>query len=87
MPVPVMNVRVVRVAVDLHMVDMEMCMRFGSVPGMIVGVPVMFVMHVAVGMCEGFVGVQVFVALGEMQPHARAHERCSRPEEWRRRFR
>ena len=76
-----MDVGVVRVAVGNGIVCVRMRMRFGAIPREIVGVLVMDVMHVAVGMGDGFVRVHVLVAFGQVQPHADAHQYGGNPEE------
>jgi hypothetical protein len=45
------------------------------------GVLMMEVVHVRVGVFEGFVPMKMVVLFEEVEPDAHAHERCGAPEE------
>lgn len=75
-----MDVRVMRMAVGDRRMGVLVGMRLVPVPVEIVRVLMMLVMHVAMGVGDSLVGVQVFVALGEVQPDTGRHQRGSQPE-------
>lgn len=70
---PMMNVRIVWMAVFQRFVFVVMRVRFFAVPWKIMFVLVMFVVDMAVRVREAFMLVQVYVVLGEVQPHAKGH--------------
>jgi len=70
-----MQVRVVRVSVGDRGMPVRVRVRLGAVPRKVVVVPVMLVVHVPVRMLQRFVRVRVLVPLGQVQPHAGAHQR------------
>ena len=76
----VVNVRVMRVAVSDDLVLMQMGMGLGAIPGEVMLVPMMFVMHVRVAVQQWLVRVQVVMTFGEMQPDARCHQSGCYPE-------
>lgn len=80
MPVLVMDVRIMGMAVGQWRVGVLVGMRFAPVPFEIVRVLVVFIVHVAVGVGDRLMGVQVFVPFGQVQPYARTHQRCGQPE-------
>ena len=62
MPVPVVDIRVMRVTVPQRLMAVKMAVGFAAVPGEIVRMPVMCVVHVPVPVREGGMGMQVFMA-------------------------
>ena len=72
MAVPVMQVRIVRMAVPQRRVAVHMGMRFSKFTFM--HMPVMFVMDMAMIMNELRMDVFVFMAFGQMQPQADCHQ-------------
>jgi len=75
MRMPVMNVGVVRMAVRDGMVDVWMDVRFHSVPGERMLVPVVFIVGMGVRMLDRLVRMLVSMVLGYVEPHAQSHER------------
>lgn len=69
----VVDIRIMRVTVRDRFVGMRVRMRLLAIPLEIVRVLVMRVVHMAMGVGHRFVGVQVLVVLGQVQPYARAH--------------
>ena len=75
---PVMRIRVVRMRVIERFMPVHMGMpdigwrRFGML------VLMMFVMRMLVAVLQKLVGVRVFMALGQVQPDANAHQRGGR---------
>ncbi len=61
MPVPVMDIRVMRMGVDRRRVFMKMSMRLAGTDLFIVGMGVMFVMDMAVFMGDFLMGMLVNV--------------------------
>jgi hypothetical protein len=51
-------------------------MRLGAIPGDIVLVLVMLVVHMRMLMRLGFMAVVVFVTLAQVQPHSGGHQQC-----------
>ena len=82
-PMPMMDVRVVRMAVQQRLVAMLVGMRLLSAPGGVVRVPMVRVVNVQVIVSERFVPMLVFVPLGQMQPDAERHRSCGRPKNQR----
>ncbi len=80
MGMAVVEIGVMRVRVDQRLVAMPMCMRFAAVPLERMLVPVMRIVHVLVIVLHRLVRMLVLVPLGEMQPHAEPHQRCSSPK-------
>jgi hypothetical protein len=80
MPMPMMDVRVVRMAVQQRLVAMLVGMRLFAVPAGLVRVPMVRVVNVRVIVSERFVQMLVFVPLGQMQPDAERHQGCGRQE-------
>lgn len=76
----VMDVWVMRMAVGQRHMGVLVGVRFAAVPVEIVRMLMVFVVYVAVRMGDRLMGVQVLVALGQMQPYASAHQRGSQPE-------
>ena len=62
-----------------HM-PMRMHVRFRAVPGEVMPVLVMLVVHVFMCVFEWLVRVLVLVMFGQMQPDAGSHQRGSDPE-------
>ncbi len=81
-----MDIRVVRVRMNEGCMDVLMRVRAPGVPREVMGMLVMFVMHVAVGVFQRRVRMQVHVTLGDMQPHAQRHEGARQPEAGRGHF-
>ena len=80
MPMPVMNVRIVGMAVRQQRMRMLVRVGFLPIPRKIVRVLVMGVMDVSVRMRHGVMRMQVFMALRQMQPYACRHECGGGPE-------
>lgn len=76
MPVPVMDVRVVRVSVFERGVDVFVDMRFAGRIVRFVRMLVMFVVAVAVLVDQGVMQVKMVVPLGQMQPDPDQHQRA-----------
>jgi hypothetical protein len=81
MPVPVMDVGVVRVPVSQHLVSMRMRMWFVAGPREVVLVPVVLVVSMVMRVLEGFVSVHVLVPFAHVQPDAESHQHGGRPEQ------
>ena len=75
-----MHVREVRMAVREGLMPMRVGVRLDAIPGEVMCVAVVFVMHMPVGMCQGLMRVRVFVPLGQVQPDAHPHQRRRQPE-------
>ena len=73
MRMPVMYVRIVRVAVHERLVRVKVRVGFGAVPG-VVRVLVVLVMHVRVPMFHELMRVLMDMGFRHMQPHARNHQ-------------
>ena len=80
MPMPMMDIRVMRVAVHQWRVLVEMGMRRVPVPREVVFVPMVFVVYVGMVVRERHMCVLMGVTLGEVQPHAGRHESGRAPE-------
>ena len=80
MPVPVMDVREVRMAVRGRIMSVRMHMGFSAVPVEIVGVPMVLIVRVLVGVIQKFVHVGMLVPLAHMQPNAPTHQGRGDPE-------
>jgi hypothetical protein len=78
--VPVMEVRIMRMAVPHCRVLVLVAMRLVPVPAGRMLVPVMLVVHVLVRVCHALVDVLMLVALRHVQPHAGRHQRAGNPE-------
>ena len=78
MGVPVVDVRIMRMRVDQLLVAMPVGMWFAGWVVRTVSVLVMLIVVVKMFVFHWFVPVQVFVALGQMQPDPRAHQRGRR---------
>ena len=64
---------------------MGMGMRLPPIPREIMAVLMVFVVDVRVGMVQCFMHMPVPMGLGQMQPHANAHQNRGDPERrWRR---
>ena len=75
MRVSVMQIRIVPVSVHEPFVDVRMHMRFASIPGERMRVPVMLVMDMAVLVLHRLVDVLVAVAFRQVQIEAQGHQR------------
>ena len=73
MPVPMVGVWVVRMVMDQFFVMMFVNVRLCSVPGEIMSVPVMDVMHVGVPMIDRVMDMFMHMALGQVQYDSRSH--------------
>ena len=80
MNVPMMNVRIVRVAMAERLMLVSVRVRFGAVPVEVVPVAMMLVVKMGVNMGERFVPVQVLVVFGEVQGNASRHQNRGSPE-------
>ena len=85
--VGVVHVGRVRMRVVDPAVPMKMAVRLAGRFAAGVGVTMMFVVHVRMRMRHRLVNVPVFVALGEVQPHAQPHEATRRYQSERHGFR
>ena len=72
--VTVMQIREVRVAMTKRLVQVDVAMRLAGRSPRRVGVLVVLVVDMCVGVLERLVPVLVVVPLGEVKPHAGAHE-------------
>lgn len=70
MRVPVVQVGVVRMRMDQARVAVRMHVRFAPVPGEIVLMPVMRVVHMLVRVLHFLVRVRMFMMFGQVQPDA-----------------
>ena len=68
MAMPVMNVRVMGMAMRKRPVDVVMDMRLTAIPGEIVRMLVVDIVRVAVAMRQGLMAVGMGMALGQVQP-------------------
>ena len=75
MPVPVVQVRIVRVPVGERFVGMGVGMRLLDRRARIMRMPMVLVVPVRMAVQEPLVGVLVLMPLGEVQPHPGPHER------------
>ena len=73
-PVAVMGIRVVRMPMPEEDMRMPVCVRLAERVIRPVAVPVMIVMNVAVLVIDRRMFVLVLMPLGQMEPHADAHE-------------
>ena len=76
MSVPVVNVRIMGVAVRQRLMPVRMHVRLADRVVGPVSVPVVHVVDVGMGVRHRFVSVAMSVALGEMEPEPEAHQ-CS----------
>ena len=74
MGMPMMRVRIVRVAVPNAGMDMEMRMRFAGRLFSQMLMLVMEVVHMPVLMLRRLVFMQVLMPLGQMQPYSNGHQ-------------
>ena len=75
MPVPMMNVREVRVQVRQRRMSVRMRVRLTAIPWKIVRMLMVVVVRVAVRVLEDFVRVFMLMMLGQVQPYSRGHQR------------
>ena len=73
MRMPMVQIRIVRMAVDEPAVPMSVRMRFSPIPGEIMFVLMMRVVDVSVLMLQRFVLMPVLVSFGEMKAHSDRH--------------
>src|SRR5579884_1320287 len=86
MPVPVMEVGIMRVRMDQRLVPMPMAVRFsGRVCGA-VRVLVMFVMIMEMFVLHRFMPVRMLMALRQMQPNTHCHQCACNPQNRRHLF-
>ena len=69
-----MQIGIVPMTVPDRRVGVRVRMRLGAVPGDVMLMLVMCVMHVSVRVCQGFMAMFVFVTLAQMQPDPGGHE-------------
>lgn len=86
MTMAMMYVRNMPVTVNLSFVQVRMGVRLAAVPGGIMLVPMMFVMHMFMRMRHRIMGMNMCMTLCQMQPDARPHQHARRPEPCARRF-
>ena len=75
MPVPMMNVREVRVQVRQRRMPVRMRVWLAAIPGEIVRMLMVVVVRVAVSVLDGFVRVFMLMKLGQVQPYSHGHQR------------
>ena len=75
-----MDVWKVRMLMHHGGVTMPMAVRFGDIPDEIVRMLMVFIMDMPVAVFQRFMAVFMFMALGEMQPDAPAHQAGGKPE-------
>ena len=80
---PVMQIRIVRMAMHHPSMPVRMRVRLFPVP-LAMRMPVMFIVNVLVAVLERLVHMRMLVPLGEVQSHADGHQRGSDPEKERR---
>ena len=71
MVVPMMRIGIMGMRMCQWLMPMPMAMRTGDGLGMLV--LMMLVVNVFVIMLQRFMGMRMFMVLGEMQPYTRAH--------------
>ena len=76
----------VRMGVCEPRVPVRMDMWLATIPGGLMGVLVMRVMHVLVFVLDRFVRMLVLVVFGQAQPDAQRHQPCRGPERGAGRF-
>ena len=81
MPVPVMDVGIMRVRVGQRLVLVLVVMRLAAVPVEMMMVAMVRVVDVAVRVAHRTMGMRVRMLLGQMQPHTGAHQECGDPED------
>ena len=81
-PVPMVDVRVMRMLVRQGKVGMLMTVWFGAIPRRLMRVLMVRIVHMAMCMYQRLMGVLVCVPLGQVQPHPQRHEGASSPESW-----
>jgi hypothetical protein len=57
-----------------RLVGVRVRMRLGAVPGNVVSMLVMRIMHMRVGMCQRLVAVVMFMVLVQVQPYTGGHQ-------------
>ena len=72
----VMHIRVMRVAVRLLRMRVNMAVRFSAIPFGGVVMMMMRVMPMAVNMGQWFMYVRVLMAFAHVQPNAPYHQQC-----------
>ena len=77
-PVPVVQVGVVRVPMHHRLMPMQVGMRLTGVDARCMIMPMVLVMAVPVLVFQHLVGMLVFVPLGQVQPQSDTHESGSR---------
>lgn len=80
MAMPMMDIRIMRMAMRDGLVAMRMAVRFAAVPICIVFVLMMRVVHMPMAMLQHFMRMLVRMPLGEMQPYAQGHQGGCQPE-------
>lgn len=80
MPVPVVDVRDMRVLVRQSLVGVLMAVGFGAVPCRLMRVLVVRIVHMPMRMHQGLMGVRVFMPLAQVQPDPQPHQRTGQPE-------
>lgn len=80
MSVPVVNIREMRMLVDDDGVLVPMIMGIATIPLERVLMLMVRIMHVRMAVLERLMHVFVLMMLGQVQPHAPAHQAGSHPE-------
>ena len=78
--VPVVDIRKVRVRVAQRRVHMRMLVRLAAVPHEGMRVRMVFVMHMAVRVCQWFVQMLMRMPLHQVQRHTGRHQQQRRPK-------
>ena len=68
-----MQVGIVGMSVDQLLMNVQVGVRFAAVPGGVVEVPMVFVVHVSVCMLLLLMGMQMAMMFREVQPDAGSH--------------
>ena len=83
-PVPVVEVRVVRMAVHQRRMVVRMGVRRAAVPVRVVLMLVVHIVDMLVRVFHRVVDVRVQMPFGQVEPDAQGHERGGDPEGWSR---
>ena len=69
-----MHVGIVRVSMDQWRMNVRVRVRLVSIPGKVVGMPMVFIMHVGVRVFQLLVCMQMPMMFSEVQPDACGHQ-------------
>ena len=82
-PVPMVNIREMRVLVRHGLVSMPMAVRFLAIPSKVMRMLVVLVMSVRMRVLQRFVGVFMVMPFTQMQPDTQAHQGTGQPKQGR----